>query len=685
MGLLKHFRSRSRLNNQQPQSPSRSPHASPIHSYRGRDQTQRLPDNILESIFEYTCPHTLDHTYEPSERSQIGDGCMLCDLRDLASCAQVCRKWYAIAQRQLYTSIRIDAVHYCWLEEELAERRKKAAGKHFRSKSNVVEPGEVPNIRLSLLCRTVRENERLADQVLLLKVPYMTRETAKGELARTVSALPNLQYVDLPDGFFNGDPSCLALRHELQARCPEIRKMSYRPGSEEALELLAQRHWQSIEQLELSGLHIEPATLRIVLASLPTLHELTLSDLPWLDDTIFQPFPGQLPDFPPLQVLKLENTPNVTAHGLTDHLELPQNREVLSSLSLTNTGVTVQDLHLVLWSASQLIHLAINETVSKSLTLTGSQLPPLTSICLKTLNFEITSSEDIIGLQKPAESYYAYLANSLHSNALPALKTLYVRDTDFPELLTLPPMPPPFGASPGSDRNTLNSKSSNLSSLSNSMASTHLAPHQSPSPIPRTRPAMNVPSTASGINPTPSPGLGTFNQTLEVFSKGLDELEWVFTSITPAAPFPGGGSSFSSASHRRGSSTGGRPLSAISASKGLGPQWAQGGFGGEARKSVMVGNGFGGFLAVPQEEVPRPLTSDGNGGGSGGGRTRWGSFGSSHGGSPSGGLGGGGGGGEGAGGSRLSSFLKPPPSLGNSPMAGGGGHERRGSRHDLWR
>ncbi|OTA31331.1 hypothetical protein BTJ68_08342 [Hortaea werneckii EXF-2000] len=663
MGLLKHFRSRSRLNNQQPQSPSRSPYASPIHSYRGRDQTQRLPDNVLESIFEYTCPHTLDHTYEPSERSQIGDGCMLCDLRDLASCAQVCRKWYAIAQRQLYTSIRIDAVHYCWLEEELAERRKKAAGKHFRSKSNVVEPGEVPNIRLSLLCRTVRENERLADQVLLLKVPYMTRETAKGELARTVSALPNLHYVDLPDGFFTGDPSCLALRHELQARCPEIRKMSYRPGSEEALELLAQRHWQSIEQLELSGLHIEPATLRIVLASLPTLHELTLSDLPWLDDTIFQPFPGQLPDFPPLQVLKLENTPNVTAHGLTDHLELPQNREVLSSLSLTNTGVTVQDLHLVLWSASQLIHLAINETVSKSLTLTGSQMPPLTSICLKTLNFEITSSEDIIGLQKPAESYYAYLANSLHSNALPALKTLYSRKRpQHPQLqIQQPLLPQPLhGLNPPRTQPI-------------------------PSPAPRTRPAMNVPSTASGIavpGPGPSPGLGTFNQTLEVFSKGLDELEWVFTSITPAAPFPGGGSSFSS-SHRRGSSTGGRPLSAISASRGLGPQWAQGGFGGEARKSVMVGNGFGGFLAVPQEEVPRPLTSDGSGGsGGGGGRTRWGSFGSSHGGSPSGGFGVGGG--EG-GGSRLSSFLKPPPSLGSSPMAGGGGHERRGSRHDLWR
>ena len=66
-----------------------------------------------------------------------------------------------------YTSIRIDAVHYCWLEEELAERRKKAA-KHFRSKSAVVTAGEIPNIRLSLLCRTVRDSMTLASQVLFL-------------------------------------------------------------------------------------------------------------------------------------------------------------------------------------------------------------------------------------------------------------------------------------------------------------------------------------------------------------------------------------------------------------------------------------------------------------------------------------------------------------------------------------
>jgi len=391
---------------------------------------------------------------------------MLCDLRDLGRCARVCRKWYGNAQRLLYTSVRIDAVHYCALEEELAERRRKVSGgmKHFRSRSAVVDPGEVPNIRLSMLCRTVREQDRLAEQVLVLKLPYMTRETAKGELARTVSALPNLRYVDLPDGFFTGDPSCLALRQELQARCPDIRKMTYRSGSEEALELLAQRHWQSIETLELNGLAVEPATLRIVLGCLPTLHELTLSDLSWMDDSIFHPSPGQLPDFPPLQTLRLENTPNLTAQGLTQYLEAPYNREILSSLSLSNTGVSVQDLHLVLWKASQLKHLAITEIVSKSLSLAAQQLPPLTSISLKTLHFEITSSDEVHGLQKPAESHYSYLASSLHQNALPALSTLYVREPEFPELLTLPAMPIPFGNT--SDAGSLRSKPSNLSSLS---------------------------------------------------------------------------------------------------------------------------------------------------------------------------------------------------------------------------
>ena len=649
MGLLKHFRSKSRLRNS-PEAASydRSVPLPSAPRPSSRDCTARLPPNVLENIFSYVCPHTRDLSYLPSEESQIGDGCMLCDLRDLSNCARVSRKWYASAQKLLYESVRIDPVHYCELEELLAEKRRKAA-KHFRSKSHV-EPVDVPNIRLQLLCRTVREQPSLAAQVLFLKLPYMTRETAKGDLARTVSALPSLRYVDLPDGFYTGDPSCLALRQELQARCPDIRKMSYRPGSEEALELLAQRHWQRIEVLELNGLAIEPATLRIVLGSLPTLQELTLSNLPWLDDSVFGRS-AQFPDFPGLDALKLIDTPNVTAQGLRTWVESPHVREHFYSLTLQNTGVSVQDLSVVLWASSSLHHLSITETVTKSLTMAAQELPPLTSISLRTLHFEIVSSEDVHGLQKPAESYYRYLATSLHQNALPGLQTLYVRDQGFPDLLLVSQMMPPpmgkpssFAAGPSgtngsiggfSPGNSLKSKPSNLSTLS-----------------------------AAGMQPQATGG--GFNQTLEVFSKGIDELEWVFTPIVPQ-------SNHSQSQSRKQSTSAGRPLSAYSASRGLGPQWAQGGFGGEARKSVIVGNGFGGFLAIPQEEAPqvpgRPTTSDGTGG------TRWGSFGGSASGSGSGS-----GSHKGSEGS-VGSFLKPPPSIG----AMAEGHRKRASRQDLWR
>ena len=607
MGLLKNFRSKSRLkDNSAP--PLAYSSASPPQRRYGPDLTKRLPDRILTNIFAYVCPHVQDSSYEPCEQSQVGDGCMLCDLRDLAGCAQASRKWYAVAQPLLFTSIRIDAVHYCELEERLAGKRKKAA-KPFRAGKSAAEPVEVPNIRLSLLCRTLRERPSLAAQTRLLKIPYMTRETAKGELARTVAVLPNLRYVDLPDGFFTGDASCLGLRQELQARCYDIRKMIYRSGAEDALELLAtHRCWQSIETLQLSNLAVEATNLRIVLASLPTLQHLTLSDMPWIDDSIFQSSPGQLPDFPPLYSLKLVETPNLTAQGLQLWLQAPHVQEMLSSLTLQNTGITVPDLHRVLSVAGSLQQLAIMGTVSKSLGLSTHQLPPIASNSLKTLHFEITNSEEAHGLQKPAESYYLYLSSSLHQSALPALNTLYVRDETFPELLVLPSILAPFANGSG-----------------------------------RESPQLQ-PGRLSLIPPNHStqPNGGGFNQTLEVFSKGIDELEWVFTAIAPTVP----------SNSRNSSLTGGRPLSAYSASRGLGPQWAQGGFGGEARKSVMVGNGFGGFLAVPQEDAPRPRSADG-------------SRGNVSNGSPEG---------------YRSSFLKSPPALGGS-----GVHDRKSSRHDLWR
>ncbi len=430
-----------------------------------------------------------------------------------------------------YRSIRIDAVHYCEREIELAERRKRRS--FFEHNA---DPQDIPKLRLQLLLNTLQENNLLAVRVHLLKMPFMTRESCKADLARTVSVLPNLQYVDLPEGFFSDDGSSHILKQELQASCPDIRKMTYNTGSEESLALLGQRrHWQGLEIVELSRLNVEPSTLLRVLASLPTLHELKITELPWLDDAIFQRT-STLPSFPPLQKLVLEETPSITADGLATYLQRPDTREALSSLTLTTTGVVPSALHLVLANAPYLTHLSITETVTRSFP--SEPIPTLTSRSLQTLHYEITSSPHAHGLQKPAESYYDYLTRSLLSSSLPALRSLYVRDPGFPESLVLAPPAPAF-------------------------------------------------ATSSSTTP---PRRG-FSQTLEVYSKGLDELEWNFTCVSPPTA-PG----------RRGSASVTRPVSLYRMSgSGMSPPW-----GGDARRSVVVPNGFGGFLAVPSEENGSP-------------------------------------------------------------------------------
>ncbi|KAI9760716.1 MAG: hypothetical protein M1835_000112, partial [Candelina submexicana] len=475
MGFLKHIRSKSKIkteNNSATQVHDQYATSSAGRSPQGL--AARLPLNVLELLFTFVCPHTLDESYIPSENSMVEDGCMLCDMRDLAHCAGVSRRWSEPAQKLLYKSIRIDAVHYCEREIELAEKRKRRS--FFEHNA---DPKDIPKLRLQFLQRTVRDNNLLAVKVHLLKMPYMTRESCKTELARTVSVLPNLQYVDLPEGFFSDDGSSHILKQELQARCPDIRKMTYNSGSEESFALLAQRrHWQGLQIVELSRLNVEPSTLLRVLASLPTLHELKVTDLPWLDDTIFQ-HTSTLPPFPPLQKLLLEDTPNITAAGLSTYLLRPETREALSSLTLSTTGILPSSLHLILTNAPHLTHLSITETVTRSFPL--EPIPNLTSPSLKTLYYEITSSPHAHGLQKPSESHYTYLTRSLLTSSLPSLRSLYVRDPTFPESLILAPPAPAFAATT-----------------------------------------------------SPTPTNRGFAQTLEVYSKGLDELEWNFTCVSPA-------------------------------------------------------------------------------------------------------------------------------------------------------
>lgn len=65
-------------------------------AYHGPDCTQRLDDKILRRIFEEVCPHAADESFDSSEDSG-NDGCMTCDMRDLAHCALTKRQWYGVA------------------------------------------------------------------------------------------------------------------------------------------------------------------------------------------------------------------------------------------------------------------------------------------------------------------------------------------------------------------------------------------------------------------------------------------------------------------------------------------------------------------------------------------------------------------------------------------------------------
>lgn len=394
---------------------------------------------------------------------------------------------------------------------------------------------DAPTLRLMQLCRTVRDNQYIAQRVRLLKLPYMTRESCKAEIARTVSVCPNLEYIDLPDGFYNGDATCHALRQELQARCPHIRKMKFMEGSEQLMESLMQGFFQELRVVEINRIQIEPTIFRRVLGNLPWLSEVTFSHVSWLNDTVFHSVPG-IPDFPALDTLNLIKVSGLSAHGLEDYLSNPLCRDVLRTLHIKDCPeLTVQSLHIVLAAATNLRKLEYILTVSTSLPI--DPIPPLTSRSLHSLKYEITSSSQN-HMYPPADSYYQYLTNSLLSNSLPRLRKLYVRDPNFPESLTIAPPIRPFAETPQAPRG--------------------------------------------------------FNQPLEVFSKGMDELEYIFTSIVPPDPITG----------RRGSMAGGRPLSSYSAHKGLGPQW-----GGDARKSVVVPNGFGGFLAIPADDDQRPRSA----------------------------------------------------------------------------
>lgn len=65
----------------------------PPPTHRSAALLARLPPPILQRIFGFVCPNACDNSYETCERSALDNGCMLCDLRDLAHCISVCREW----------------------------------------------------------------------------------------------------------------------------------------------------------------------------------------------------------------------------------------------------------------------------------------------------------------------------------------------------------------------------------------------------------------------------------------------------------------------------------------------------------------------------------------------------------------------------------------------------------------
>jgi F-box-like len=100
MKFLKHIRSGSRIKDKaNSQTRGHAREDSPCYGY---DATARLPPAILRKIFIELCPLTVDDTYDSSEESMVDYGCALCDVKALAQCALVSRKWWNVAHDLLY-------------------------------------------------------------------------------------------------------------------------------------------------------------------------------------------------------------------------------------------------------------------------------------------------------------------------------------------------------------------------------------------------------------------------------------------------------------------------------------------------------------------------------------------------------------------------------------------------------
>jgi hypothetical protein len=85
-----------------PRGYSQSTHLGPRPTRASTAVLARFPETVFRRIFAFVCPHSRDESYATCEQSAVEDGCMLCDLRDLARCVAVCRRWKTEAVKLLY-------------------------------------------------------------------------------------------------------------------------------------------------------------------------------------------------------------------------------------------------------------------------------------------------------------------------------------------------------------------------------------------------------------------------------------------------------------------------------------------------------------------------------------------------------------------------------------------------------
>ena len=209
-----------------------------------------------------------------------------------------------------YGSIRIDAVHYCPLEQTLRhDRLKKNRRSKYISRVDLDDDyvydatTDPSHERMRLLANTLRSNYWLGSLVKYLKLPYTIRESQNSDLTRAVGACPNIRYVDLPTGFFAGEPRFDMLRQEVWINCPDLRTMKYTEGSERHFKALGDEdRWRNLEIITLENLRIDVASFRYIIASLPKLHTVILDSLPDISDDIFSISSG-ISEFPALKVL----------------------------------------------------------------------------------------------------------------------------------------------------------------------------------------------------------------------------------------------------------------------------------------------------------------------------------------------------------------------------------------------